>query len=193
MNIRKWALPIIVIACFSLTGCVGSSGNYFLRKNQERLELKEGYGAMLLTFHASGVKTFTPYTLTVQEINQYKDFSKKPLKPITVQKLKTSGDIYLLNTTLPEGTYLINNIGGGLMYGTRFYIPSAKVCDITSGKVAYAGRLEALFGNQKFVYGQGHTYDTSLTVTDLYNEDIPLFKTEYPILQNERIDMDLLY
>lgn len=188
---NKKLLFILLLVCFFVSGC-GASGNMFLRKNQKDLGLKPNEGGVIFSFYSVGGANFKPHGITLQEVNQYKEYSQKKPKVIRLSKYSDYGNIYLLNMKLFKGTYRLASINCSLGF-SPVYVPCIKVFDVVPGEINYIGRLGVSTLNQTFVYGQGYVYETSVEVNDFYEEDIPLFRSYYPILQGEKINKDLLY
>lgn len=185
---KKKATQIILLSvCLFLTGCGPS--RMFLRKSQKELGLKPDEGVVILSFYIDGPTAFIPTTVVTQEINQYKAYGKKKVVPVQLSKYNTHGNMYLASLKLPEGTYTLAGFWGvlGGIWRSQFYIPCNKVFDVLPREINYAGRARVT------MIPQGKSYQTSITINDFHEEDLLLFLSNYPILQGEKINKDLMY
>lgn len=185
---KKYIFIILLLACFTLTGCVAT--NTFLKSNQKDLKLKPIEGGILLSFDSMGGYKLIPNALYIQEINQYKPFAKRKILTFSLSKPdKQDENIYLLNVRVPAGTYLLSTVGGLTpgFFGSQAYAYCGKMFDVVPGEITYIGRVKNTLGVQ------GDAAVPHSLVEDFYETDVKFFVDNYSILQSKTIKKDMLY
>lgn len=182
---RGKVIIFFLIGSLLFTGC--ANRRLLLRKGQEKIEMKPEEGGVIFSLKVVGQTAFTPYNVTIQEINQYKTYKRKKLKAIPL--VKATGNIYLFHMKLLKGTYRLASFYGWVSkyYGNYQYMPCNKIFDVTAGEITYLGRI----GSN--IYFQGNSWANDILIQDFYEEDVAIFLRRYPILKNRKINKDLLY
>ncbi len=182
---KKSVVVLLLISCLFFAGC--ANGRILLRKGQKELKLDTDEGGVIFSLAIVGSATFAPHSITIQEINQYKEYTKKKLESIPL--VDASDNLYLYHLKLPNGTYRLVSFYGWLggFFGKYQFMPCDKIFDVPAEEITYLGRIETN------IYSQGNSWNNEILVLDYYKEDTKAFLGKYPILTEQKINKDLFY
>lgn len=172
----------LLLICIILSGC--ANARLLLRKGQKELKLKPDEGGVIFSFQASGPTRFKVQSVNIQEINQYKEYSKKPL---LITPLTGHNSAVLFSLKLPKGTYKIATFRGLLkstFFWSNYYLLCNRVFDVSSGEIKYIGRIRGS------IYA---TYSDIAVLESFYEDDVSAFLEKFPVLQGQTIKKEIMY